>query len=229
MSGKYDVVILGGGPNGLICGAYLAKAGLKVVVLDKRNEIGGGLATEEITIPTFFHNSHAIYMMMVDYAPAYNDLQLEENYNIKHVHPPLQFAMPFPDGSCLCLYKDVDKTCNSIAKFSKKDAETYREVSRKYKEYVHKFLAPATYYPPASILDAATKMQQTDIGRELFELTDKSPQSIVEELFEEEHVRALMLYVAGMWGLDYDGTGLGYLVPLYLNRATNYRLVVGGS
>ena len=229
MAMKYDVVILGAGPNGLICGDYLAKAGLKVVILENRNEIGGGLAGDEVTIPGFLHNTHAIYMMMTEYAPIYQDFKLEEQYNIKHIYPPLQFAMPLADGRCLCLYSDLDKTCESIAKFSKKDADTYREVYHRYKEYVDYFVAPATYYPPLSLLDAVTKMQETDIGRELFEISEKSPQDIINELFEDEHVKTLMLYITGMWGLEYDVTGVGYLVPLYINRATNYKLVAGGS
>lgn len=229
MATRYDVIVLGAGPNGLLCSAYLAKAGLKVLVLEKRNEVGGGLDTEEVTIPGFYHNIHAIYMMMTEYAPAYQDFKLEEQYNIKHIYPPLQFAMPLADGRCLCLYTDLDKTCESIAKFSKKDADTYREVYHRYKEYVQYFVAPATYHPALPLLDAVTKMQETDIGRELFEISEQSPQDIINELFEDEHVKTLMLYITGMWGLEYDVTGVGYLVPLYINRATNYKLVAGGS
>ncbi|MGD0231204.1 MAG: FAD-dependent oxidoreductase [Syntrophorhabdales bacterium] len=67
--GKYqaDVVVIGAGPNGLTTAAYLAKAGLKVFVAEKRTEIGGGLATEEVTRPGFLHNTHAIYHMMTEY------------------------------------------------------------------------------------------------------------------------------------------------------------------
>ena len=229
MATKYDVIVLGAGPNGLTCGAYLAKAGLKVLVLEKRNEVGGGLATEEVTIPGFYHNLHAIYMMMTEYAPVYQDFQLEERYQIRHVYPPLQFAMPLADGRCLCLYSDLDRTCESIAQFSKKDADTYREIYHRYKDYVQYFVAPATYYPAAPLLDAVTKMQETDIGRELFEISEKSPQDIINELFENEYVKTLMLYITGIWGLEYDVTGVGYLVPLYINRATNYKLAVGGT
>jgi phytoene dehydrogenase-like protein len=229
MTNTYDVIILGAGPNGLECGAYLAKAGLKVLLLEKRIEVGGGMDEGEVTLPGFLHNLHAIYMMMTEYAPPYQDFQLEEKYNIKHVYPPLQFAMPLSDGRCLCLYSDLDKTCESIAQFSKKDADSYREIYHKYQEYVQYYVAPATYYPTSPLLDLVAKMQQTDIGRELFELTERSPQEVVDELFENETVRALMLYVIGLWGLEYDVTGVGYLIPLYLNRSTNYRLVVGGT
>ena len=64
-----DVLIIGAGSNGLEAGAYLSKAGVKVLALEKRYEMGGGLLTEEVTFPGYIHNTHAIYMMMVDYAP----------------------------------------------------------------------------------------------------------------------------------------------------------------
>jgi len=78
MNEKYDVIIIGGGPNGLTAGAYLAKAGEKVLIVDRRGELGGGVATEEAsTVAAFLHNVHAVYFMMADYAPAYRDLELE--------------------------------------------------------------------------------------------------------------------------------------------------------
>jgi len=226
---KYDVIIIGAGPNGLTAGAYLAKAGLKVLLLEQRNEIGGGLDTQDVALPGYLNNLHAIYMMMVDFAPPYKDLKLEEQYNLKHVYPALQFAMPFSDGRCLCLYSDVERTCSSIAKFSRQDADTYREVYHKFRSYVQDFLGPATYVPAVPTLDQAVKMQQTELGRELFELAEKSPKEIVEELFTNDQVRTMILYTICMWGLEYDTTGIGYLAPLYFNRATNYRLCVGGS
>jgi len=229
MHRKYDVIVLGGGPNGLTCAAYLAKAGLKVVLLEKRNEAGGGLAGEEVTLPGFLHNTHAIYMMMSEYAPAYQDLKLEELYHIKHVYPPLQFAMPFSDEKCLCLYSDPDKTCDSISQFSSKDADTYREIYHRYKEYVQYFLGPATYYPASSVLEAAIKLQETEMGREIYEMGEKSPKEAIDELFENEYVKSMFLYITCMWGLEYDVNGVGYLIPLYINRAANYRIVVGGT
>ena len=142
---KYDIVIIGAGPNGLCAGAYLAKAGLKVLLLEKRCEAGGGLATEEVTIPPFLHNTHSIYHLMVDYAPPYKDFNLEEKYNVRYVYPDLQWALPLSSGKSVCIYRDVDRTCESIAKFSKKDAETYREVYHKFNRLMDGFIAPATY------------------------------------------------------------------------------------
>jgi phytoene dehydrogenase-like protein len=79
---NYDVIIIGSGPNGLAAGAYLAKAGLKVLILEKRLEAGGGLCTEDmVTLPNMLHNTCAIYFLMVDNAPVYKDFKLEEDYN----------------------------------------------------------------------------------------------------------------------------------------------------
>ena len=77
MANKYDGIIIGVGPNGLALGGYLAKAGKKVL-LERRMEIGGGLATEQVTIPGFLHNTHAIYHMMVDSAPVFPDFELKK-------------------------------------------------------------------------------------------------------------------------------------------------------
>jgi phytoene dehydrogenase-like protein len=229
MAKKYDVVIIGAGPNGLVAGAYLSKAGLKTLIVEKRLEAGGGLATEESTLPMFLHNTHSVYHMMVDYAPAYKDLKLDEEYRVKYVHPPLQFVMPFRDGKSLCLYTDVQKTCDSIARFSRRDADAYREMYHRFHCYMEEFLAPATYVPPLSALDQAVKLEATPIGKEILELSEKSPREIIDEIFENEQVKTLMLYAACHWGLEPEVEGVGYLVPLYLNRATHYRLSVGGS
>lgn len=225
---KYDFIIIGGGPNGLTVAAYLSKAGHRVLVLERHLEVGGGLATEEVTLGGYIHNTHAIYHMMVDYAPPYRDLELEK-YRCNYVFPELQVAMPFSDGTALCLYSDVERSCASIARFSSKDAESYREVYHKYKLYMDEFLAPGTYVKPLPPVEALMGLQSTEVGKEIAELQHKSPKEIVDELFENERVKALMLYLACHWGLEYDNGGLGFLVPLMLNRAVNSRLCLGGS
>ncbi len=228
MADKFDIIIIGGGPNGLEIGAYLSKAGQKCLLLEKRFEVGGGLATEQVTLPDFFHNTHAIYHMMVDYAPVYKDMNFEE-YDVRHIRPELQWAMPLKDGKCLCLYADVDKTCASIAKFSQKDADSYREMYRLYDEMMKKLAAPICFAPPEPAPLMAAKAQMTDIGMAMYEMAEKTPEQVVCDLYENEYVRTLMLYACCHWGMDYSQTGLGYLIALYLNRLVNYRLVAGGS
>ncbi len=231
MTETYDGIILGAGPNGLTVAAYLARAGLRILLLEKRFEAGGGLATEQVTLPGFLHNTHAVYMPMVDYAPPLNDFSdyLTQDYDLEFVFPSLVMAMPFSDGTSLRLYQDVDKTCESIAQFSSKDAETYRTIADQYRVLTEDFLGPATYEEAKPAFEQMVTLQQTDVGREITELTEKTPQAIVNELFENDRVRCLFLYLTCMWGLHHDLEGVSYLVPLMINRAVNYRLVVGGS
>src|SRR3972149_2998420 len=114
---QYDIIIIGGGPNGLVAGAYLAKAGQKVLVLERRFEMGGGLATEEVIgTPRFYANTHAIYMTMADYAPAYQDLELEKSYGLKHLYRSLQFPRACPADPCGGPQGNPDKSCDSIAR-----------------------------------------------------------------------------------------------------------------
>ncbi|SMB26546.1 FAD dependent oxidoreductase [Sterolibacterium denitrificans] len=229
MSEKFDFIVIGAGPNGLAIAAYLTRAGQKVLLLEKRIEEGGGLMTEQVTLPEYYHNTHALYMMMVDQAPIYSDFEFESRWNVRHVFPDLQVTLPTRDGRALCFYRDVEKTCKSIAEFSSRDAEAYRKMHHLYAQMMDQILGPQTYVPmdPAPLM--AAKAYASELGRELAELTEKTPLEIVTEMYEHEVVRAAMLYMCTHWGLDYSQSGVSYMVPIYLNRMVNYRLTCGGS
>lgn len=223
-----DVVVIGGGPNGLICGAYLAKAGLKVILVEKRYEIGGGLATEEILFPGFYANTHATYHMMVDYIPAISDFNLQK-HSLEFIKPNLQTGILFSDGTSLLLKSNLQDSVDEIAKFSLSDAEAFSKLGRLYYEMVDKILAPATYYKPISPVEFAVKLNRTEIGKKVLEISEKSPLEIIDENFKSEKLKALLLYITCMWGLDPKETGLGFMVPLLINRGLNKYLCLGGS
>ena len=224
----WDAIVIGAGPNGLMTGAYLASAGAKVIVVERRYEVGGGLATEEILFPCYYSNMHAIYHMMVDYMPVIQDFNLDK-HALVWIKPNLQTAMVFEDGSSLLLTRMVEDTADSIHKYSHKDAVAFGKLMRTWRRMVSEIVGPATYLPPTPPVDLVIAMQRTEIGRELLELNERSPLQIITDAFENDRVRALMLYVACMWGLDPNETGIGLFVPLLLERGMNKCYCYGGS
>jgi phytoene dehydrogenase-like protein len=225
---EFDVVIIGAGPNGLIAGAYLSRAGLRVAVVERRFEAGGGLATEENLYPCFATNPHVLYHMMVDYMPAIRDFDLD-GPALTWIKPNLQTGMLFEDGSSVLLARMAQDTKDSISKFSFKDAVTFGKVIREWRKIVDDIIAPATYLPPMAPIEITMAMQRTKVGERMLELGELSPLQLISDTFEHDKGRALLLYATCMWGLDPRETGLGFMVPLMLDRAMNKCYCYGGS
>mgnify|MGYP001828736597 FL=1 len=190
---EWDVVVIGAGPNGLIAATYLAKAGLKVALVERRYEVGGGLATEEILFPGYYSNMHAVYHMMVDYMPVLRDFDLGR-HGLVWIQPNLQSSMVFENGDSLLLTRMIEDTSDSFQKFSVKDGLTFSKTMGRWRAMVKEILAPATYLPPMPPIDITMAMQKTELGRELLELTEQSPLEIITNLFEDDRIRAMLLY-----------------------------------
>jgi phytoene dehydrogenase-like protein len=225
---NFDVIIIGGGPNGLMTAAYLAKAGLQVVVIERRYEIGGGLSTDEILWPCYYSNDHVIYHMMVDYMPVIKDFDLNV-HGMSWVKPNYQAAMCFEDGQSLLLTRMIEDTRDSFMRYSHKDAEKFGVVMRDYRRMVDELIAPMTYMPAMSTMDLMVMLEQTEIGKKLAEIAEMSPLDIITSNFENDRIRAFLLYLSCMWGIDPNETGTGLFVPLLLCRGMNKCYCYGGS
>src|ERR1700716_1503019 len=124
-TGARDIVIIGGGHNGLVTAFYLAKAGYKPLVLERRPQVGGAAVTDEFhpgfRCSTLAHSAGPIRPEIV------RDLQLEK-HGLKLITPDVAVTALSPEGRALILYNDSQQAAAEIAKFSPKDAAKYAEL-----------------------------------------------------------------------------------------------------
>jgi phytoene dehydrogenase-like protein len=228
---SYDGVIIGAGHHGLILGAYLARAGLRIAVVERRDEPGGGLMTEEVTLPGFRHNLHSVNHFSVTSTPWFRDLGLSES--VRYIEPTYEFAQPHLDGSALVFSRDIDETAKSVARFSRADAQVFRDWNRRAEEMTRMIFLAERFAEPLSEERRAELLGRSVVGREFLELTDRQPGDVIEELFEDERVKVLFLFKLSLFGtVLHEVVGsrspTGSLIRAF-DLATGYELCVGGS
>lgn len=202
-----DVVIIGGGHNGLACAAYLAKAGLDVLVLEKRGVVGGAAATEEPW--PGYRVSSASYVVSLMPPQVVRELDLKRfGYEVSIVTP--DYFVPFPDGTALTLWGDVERDAAAIARFNEHDAAAYVEFDR-YFDRVARLLKDLLFVvPPNMNLRDLPKWAATAgrfrkwSGRDLHEtvrLFTMSAADFLDEWFEDERVKGALAAQAiiGAW------------------------------
>ncbi len=235
----YDAVIIGAGHNGLTLAAYLARSGLSVGIFERRHEDGGGVNTEEATVPGFHHNLHAQYMEFIDYMPVYHDFELEK-WGSRMIKPDTQLGITFADGRPpLIIYRpdpELDKkTHKSISEHSKHDADTWLELKTKMME--REFQIAATLYSPAEAEDdAEASAAMMSAGLSLWQdlgLTandiGKAPKVLIDRFFESTEMRALLYRQCIEWGANvHAGNGYGFLVSVLWLSAIHY-MSAGGT
>ncbi|MFQ5666612.1 MAG: phytoene desaturase family protein [Candidatus Binatia bacterium] len=225
-AGRYDAIVIGGGPNGLLCAAYLAKHGNKVLLLERRHETGGGLNTDEYY--GFRLNLHALYHMMGEAMPAYRDLDLA-NLGVRYIYPRIGAAFPFRDGRTLVFSRDPAETARSIATFSATDAVAFERMWNEFQPMLEHYLVPMTYQLPEPPVDQMIAFSKTPTGARLAEISELSFIELLDAYgFTDARVRMALLSFPAVWGLRLEDP-LGYLFPLYLCRMLSAGLVKGGS
>jgi phytoene dehydrogenase-like protein len=220
-----DVVVAGAGHNSLVTAAYLARAGFECLVLDARPVVGGNTATEELTLPGFLHDSCSTAHNLIQASPAIRELRLEEEYGLEYLHPDPVVHIPFPDGTWLTQWRDLDRTCAEIARFSSRDAAAYRRLISDYDVAKAVFGAyrnnPIGGAPrPEEVLDARWRRRLA-----------MSAWDVIRAEFEDWHTRAFMLWMASMTVQppERPGTGLLAYSLVYGRQQHSWTLPRGGS
>jgi phytoene dehydrogenase-like protein len=216
MTKPFDVVAMGAGHNGLVAAAYLAKAGKKVLVLERKAWAGGGVVTREINTPGYWHDEHSSVHIMIQGNPLIrrDELGLQSKFGLEYRYG-IPYAMIFPDQSTLIAYQDLDRTCEGIAKISHRDAETYRRFAQRAIAMLPAFGA-GMYAPPTPMGAFVAMMDGSEEGREVLDAMQRSSLEIANQSFESEKVRIWLLRLVSenLQLPDELGTGFGlYLMP----------------
>jgi len=231
LASDYDGIIIGAGQHGLVLGSYLAKAGLKILLVDRRLAYGGGLCTREVTQPGFYHNLHSINHFHISETPWFKDLNLDEK--VTYITPRYEFGQAHLDGTALVLGRDLAETVASIARFSEKDAQTFRDWNRKAEEMTARILLPERYAEPLPKAERDALLSRTALGRDFLDICNRQPLDVVQELFENEHVRLLFLFKVSLFGTWLTDTlsktsPMGSVIRAF-DLESGYQLCQGGS
>ncbi|WP_234717043.1 phytoene desaturase family protein [Ensifer adhaerens] len=227
----YDAIIVGAGHNGLVCGAYLAKAGLKVVNVERRSLQGGACVSEE-SWPGYRVSTGA-YLMSLMQPKIILDLELQKHGLEVLAHSPT--FVPFDDGRSIVFWGDLAKTCAEFAKFSERDAAAYPKF-RQNLERLMPFVRDIIWETPLDPSDLSLKgMMRTggfawrykkhaDAIHELYDILTMSAFDYLSRWFEsDEVITALGYYVTGGGtnrSMKMPATAFALLRPLLRDNGT---------
>lgn len=220
---SYDAIIIGGGHNGLVTACYLAKAGLKTIVLERRDVVGGAAVTEEIH--TGFRCSTLAHTTAPFSSKVAADLQLT-NHGLKVLTPEPKLLALSNNGSSICMYNDIKRTIPEIQKVSAADANAYPQFEQSFAR-IGRVLAPLLETTPPAI-DHPKPAELFTLGKvglqfrklnkkDAYRLLRWSPTAVADlaaEWFETETLRAAVATrgifgaFAGPWSA---GTSMGLL------------------
>jgi len=222
-----DIIIIGGGHNGLVTAFYLAKAGYKPLVIERNAQVGGAAVTDEFhpgfRCSTLAHAAGPILPSVL------RDMQLE-NHGLRLITPEVCVTALSPEGRALSLYQNVGKSAQEIAAFSKKDAAKYPEFAQslgKIGKVIGEALAttpPDIDHPSSGDLWSMLKTGRAirKLGkRDMFRLLRWGPMAVADlasEYFETELLRAVIA-ARGVFGTFLGPWSAGSALVLLIRAA----------
>jgi phytoene dehydrogenase-like protein len=204
MPHHYDAIIIGAGHNGLTCGCYLARAGLKVLVLEQYHTVGGMTVTEEETLPGFWSDIHASGYQLANLSPVPRELDLLDRYKI--IEPEIPFSHAFPNGDIISVHRDVEKTAANIARYSLKDGEPWRVLMNRFRAEKDAITA-SMFSPPPSFPTAAENFAASPAGMDAYRFSMQTVRSWANQTLEAEATKTLFCSFATFFGASPDDAG----------------------
>ncbi|AXJ00635.1 Phytoene dehydrogenase-related protein [Cyclonatronum proteinivorum] len=225
MSKTYDAIVIGSGHNGLTTACYLAKAGYAVLVLERRDTIGGAVCTETMfkseAYPEGFRmdvGSSAHFM--IHQTPVIQDLELEK-YGLEYIEMDPFMSFPVPgEQKVIHFHRSIEQTMASIAQVSEEDARSYKEFIEFWKRInrgvLKTFLVPPTTgnifseMARGQIRDGSmfAKGEQVTGLQQIF----ASYEQVVNRYFKNEHVKTALIWMAAQSGPPPDQSATGPFV-----------------
>ena len=222
----HDVIILGGGHNGLVAASYLAGAGLDVGVLERRELLGGACVTEELFPGYRF--SACSYICHLLQTKVIEELELRKyGFEVYHLDPSR--FQPYPDLTRLLVWDDLERTQEEIARFSRRDAENFRNWLE-FWERAAGLIYPYFLTGPPTLSELATRVQGTR-DEALFErLLTASMTEIVTEFFESKQMQGAFIQAQDVGDPSAPGSAwcYAYIKCNNFSKPENVGIVKGG-
>jgi phytoene dehydrogenase-like protein len=213
----YDAIVVGSGPNGLAAAITMQQAGLSVLLVESKNEIGGGARSAELTLPHFIHDVCSAIHPLAVCSPFFKTIPLEK-HGLEFIYPTVAAAHPFDDGSAAALYQSIEETSETLGEDGKSYLKLMRPLVSHWPRIVTDVLEPL-HFPKHPI----------DMAR--FGLRALRSASHLAKHFRSDKAKGLWAGMAAhsMQALSNVATAAPALVLMTVGHVRGWPLAKGGS
>jgi phytoene dehydrogenase-like protein len=200
VSHDFDVIVVGAGHNGLITAAYLAQAGYRVGVFERRGVVGGAVATEEI-IPGYRFDLGGSAHILIRLTPVVEELELER-YGLEYLDLDPLFFAPFPDGDSLFIHRDAARTAQELEQTFPGEGDAYYRFIEEWRPFA-RLVKEAFLAPPSPFELGKRFLFNRAFGRDwarAVRMILRPYGEVVDEYFREEKVKAPLVWMAAQSG-----------------------------